>query len=144
MWHCGLLLLKGSDVHQTGSTPSEGARDAVVNEAAGERNRIIAESEAERERQINVAEGEAKAILSVAEATAESLEKIGESIEKSGGEKAMQLRIAEDYMVRFGALAKEGNTIIIPSNLADMGSMIGAATSIFTGEGRGNGRNLTS
>ncbi|MYE86550.1 MAG: paraslipin, partial [Gammaproteobacteria bacterium] len=48
-----------------------------------------------------------------------------------GGDKALQLRIAEDYLERFGELAKAGNTLILPSNLADMASMIGAATKIF-------------
>ena len=43
----------------------------------------------------------------------------------------MQLRVAEDYLERFGNLAKEGNTLIVPANLSDVASMIGAATTVF-------------
>ena len=115
---------------------SEGERDAQVNQAEGEKRRVILESEAAKQQQINEAEGEAAAILRVAEATAEGLRKVADALLSEGGDKAMQLRIAEDYLERFGALAKEGNTLILPANLTDMASMIGAATTIFqrTGE----------
>ena len=43
----------------------------------------------------------------------------------------MQLRVAEDYLERFGNLAKEGNTLIVPANLSDVSSMIGAATNVL-------------
>ena len=36
----------------------------------------------------------------------------------------MQLRVAEQYVAQFGNLAKAGNTLIVPSNLSDVGSMI--------------------
>ena len=100
---------------------------------------MILESEAAMQQQINEAEGEAQAILRVAEATAEGLKKVAEALLAEGGDKALQLRIAEDYLERFGELAKAGNTLILPSNLADMASMIGAATTIFqqTGERAG-------
>ncbi len=110
---------------------SEGDRDAKINEAEGEKRRVIKESEAVREQQINEAQGEAAAILAVAEATAEGLRKVAEALNRDGGDKAMQLRVAEDYLERFGNLAKEGNTLIIPANLSDIASMIGAATNVL-------------
>ncbi len=110
---------------------SEGDRDAQVNQAEGEKKRVILGSEAAMEQQINEARGEAEAILRVAEATAEGLKKVAEALLVEGGDKAMQLRIAEDYLERFGALAKAGNTLILPANMADMASMISAATKIF-------------
>lgn len=109
---------------------SEGDRDAKINQAEGEKRRVIMESEAAQAQQINEARGEAEAIREVAKATAEGLELVGKAINLDGGEKAMQLRIAEDYLVRFGNLAKEGNTLIVPANLTDMTSMISAATTI--------------
>ena len=110
---------------------SEGERDAKINEAEGEKQRVIKESEATKLQQINEAQGEAAAILAVAEATAEGLKKVAEALNAEGGDKAMQLRVAEDYLERFGNLAKAGNTLIVPANLSDVASMIGAATTVF-------------
>ena len=110
---------------------SEGERDAKINEAEGEKQRVIKESEASKQQQINEAQGEAAAILAVAEATAGGLKKVAEALNSKGGDKAMQLRVAEDYLERFGNLAKEGNTLIVPANLSDVSSMISAATTVF-------------
>ncbi len=109
---------------------SEGVRDAKINEAEGEKQRVIKESEAAKQQQINEAEGEAQAILAVAAATAEGLRRVAESLTVAGGEQAMQLRVAEAYVQQFGNLAKEGNTLVVPSNLTDLASMISLATTI--------------
>ncbi len=109
---------------------SEGVRDAKINEAEGEKQRVIKESEAAKQQQINEAEGEAQAILAVATATAEGLRRVAESLTVAGGEQAMQLRVAEAYVQQFGNLAKEGNTLVVPSNLTDLASMISLATTI--------------
>ena len=110
---------------------SEGERDARINEAEGEKQQVIKQSEATREQQINEAQGEAAAILAIAEATAAGLTKVADALNADGGDKAMQLRVAENYLERFGSLAKEGNTLIVPANLSDMTSMIGAATRVL-------------
>ena len=109
---------------------SEGERDAKINEAEGEKQRVIKESEAAKQQQINEAEGEAEAILAVATATAKGLHRVAQSLVVEGGDAAMQLRIAEAYVEQFGNLAKEGNTLIVPSNLGDVASMIALATNI--------------
>ena len=38
--------------------------------------------------------------------------------------------IAEQYLGEFGKLAKENNTMIIPSNLSDIAGIIASATSV--------------
>ena len=43
---------------------------------------------------------------------------------------AVHLKVAEKYVEAFGNVAKEGNTLILPGNLADMGAMVAAAMSI--------------
>jgi hypothetical protein len=48
----------------------------------------------------------------------------------AGGHEAVQLRVAEQYVHEFGKLAKEGNTLVIPSNLSDIASMITLAMSV--------------
>ncbi len=110
---------------------SEGERDAMINQAEGEKQRVIKESEAAKQQQINEAQGQAEAILAVATATAEGLRQVASSVVADGGHEAMQLRIAEDYVDKFGNLAKEANTLIVPANLSDIASMISMATSIF-------------
>jgi len=114
---------------------SEGNRDAIINEAEGEKTRVIKESEAAKQRQINEAQGQAEAIIAIADATAEGLRRVGISLIGEGGEAAMQLRIAEQYVEQFGKLAKEANTLVIPANLSDVSSMIALATKVARSNG---------
>jgi regulator of protease activity HflC (stomatin/prohibitin superfamily) len=110
---------------------SEGERDAKINEAEGEKQQVIKQSEAVKQQQINEAEGQAAAILAIATATAEGLSRVAKSLNEEGGESAMQLRVAEDYLEQFGNIAKQGNTLVVPANLADISSMIALATNII-------------
>jgi regulator of protease activity HflC (stomatin/prohibitin superfamily) len=109
---------------------SEGVRDAQINRAEGEKQQVIKQSEATRQRQINEAEGEAKAILAVATATAEGLGHVAAALNQPGGDEAMQLRVAEQYVAQFGEIAKEGNTLVVPANLSDIASMLALATKV--------------
>ena len=117
---------------------SEGERDAQINEAEGDKQRVIKESEAVKQQQINEAEGQAAAILAIANATAEGLRQVAGALREEGGESAMKLRIAEDYVEQFGRIAKEGNTLVVPANLGDISSMIALATSIVKDTGSGS------
>ncbi|HSP35105.1 MAG TPA: stomatin-like protein [Thermoanaerobaculia bacterium] len=107
---------------------SEGQRDAGINSAEGEKQQTIKASEAKKQQAINEAEGQAAAILSVAAATAEGIKKVADALKTAGGAEAMQLRIAEQYIAAFGNVAKTGNTMIVPANLADVASMLAMAT----------------
>ena len=108
---------------------SEGERDAAINSAEGQKQQVIKASEAKKQQQINEAEGQASAILAVARATAEGIRAVAESINATGGFEAVQLRVAEQYINEFGKLAKSANTLVVPSNLSDVGAMIGLAMS---------------
>jgi regulator of protease activity HflC (stomatin/prohibitin superfamily) len=114
---------------------SEGERDAQINRAEGEKQRVIKESEANRQQQINEAHGEAEAILAVAQATAEGLKQVAAALDSPGGHEAMRLRVAEQYVTEFGRLAKSGNTLVLPANLSDVGSMIALATNLVKDRG---------
>ena len=54
-----------------------------------------------------------------------------EQIQVAGGYEAVQLRVAEQYIQRFGELAKAGNTLVLPANLADVGSMLALAMNVI-------------
>ena len=114
---------------------SEGEKQSAVNVAEGQKEKVVLESEALRQQAINQAEGQAAAIISVADATAEGIKKIAEAIQSPGGMEAVQLRVAENLVEQYGKLAKTTNTMILPANFADMGSMISAAMSVIKSNG---------
>jgi regulator of protease activity HflC (stomatin/prohibitin superfamily) len=109
---------------------SEGTRDAAINTAEGVKQEVIKQSEARKQQQINEAEGQAAAIMAVATATAEGIRRVAEAITMPGGFEAVQLRVAEQYIGQFGELAKESNTLVLPANVADVGSMIALAMKV--------------
>jgi regulator of protease activity HflC (stomatin/prohibitin superfamily) len=112
---------------------SEGDRQAKINRAEGDRQEMIARSEGEKQKRINEAEGRAVEIQRVAEATAAGISKIAASINEKGGADAVNLRIAQQYLDEFGKLAKTNNTMIIPSDLADIAGVIKTASSVLKG-----------
>ena len=110
---------------------SEGERQSRINVAEGAKQEAIKTSEGEKMKRINEAQGKAEEITLVATATAAGIRSIADAIQMPGGEDAVNLRVAEQYIKEFGKLAKEGNTMIIPSNLSEVGGMVAAATSLI-------------
>ena len=110
---------------------SEGDRDSRVNRAKGLKVEAIAISEGEMTKQINEAKGKAQEIKLLAEATAGGVKLIANALNTQGGEMAANLRVAEQYVAEFGKLAKESNTMLIPSNMGDMAGMVATAMSIM-------------
>jgi regulator of protease activity HflC (stomatin/prohibitin superfamily) len=113
---------------------SEGTRDAAINTAEGMKQEVIKQSEARKTQQINEAEGQAAAITSVATATAAGIRSVADAIKMPGGQEAVQLRVAEQYIGQFGELAKKSNTIVLPANVADVGAMVALAMKLIKTE----------
>ncbi len=109
---------------------SEGRKQEQINIATGEREAFIQRSEGEKQSAINRAQGEAEAIKAVAAATAQAIQQVAQAIQSPGGMDAVNLKVAEKYVEAFGNVAKQGNTLILPGNLADMGTMVATAMSI--------------
>ena len=110
---------------------SEGQRDAAINSAEGEKQQTIKASEARRQQQINEAEGQASAIMAVATATAEGIRRVADATQAPGGDKAIQLKVAEQYILEFGKVISNADTIILPANVADVASMITTAMNVI-------------
>jgi regulator of protease activity HflC (stomatin/prohibitin superfamily) len=110
---------------------SEGERQAKINRAEGERQQAIALSEGERARRVNEAEGRAKEILLVAEAQAEGISKVAEALSGKGGLESVNMQLAQQYLKEFGNLAKTNNTMIIPSNLADVAGVLKSCANVI-------------
>ena len=109
---------------------SEGRKQEQINIASGEREAAIARSEGEKQASINRAEGQATAIVALAQASAEALRQVGAAIREPGGEDAVNLKVAEQYVGAFAQLAKTNNSIIVPANLGDMSGLIAAAMQV--------------
>ncbi len=111
---------------------SEGDKQAKINRAEGDKQEAIAKSEGEKMKRINEAEGRAQEIERVAKATANGIREIASAINERGGLDAVNLRIAEQYLNEFGKMAKTNNTMIIPSNISDVVSMVSVISKTFS------------
>jgi regulator of protease activity HflC (stomatin/prohibitin superfamily) len=118
---------------------SEGDRQARINISEGQKQEMINISQAEKQRQINEAEGKAREIELIAAATANGIETIGRAIRGDGGMEAVNLRVAEQYVREFGNLAKQGNTLILPANLSEIGSLVASAMAVVREAGPDRG-----
>lgn len=109
---------------------SEGDRQSRINRAEGIKQEAIELSEGEMQRRVNEATGHAEEIRLVANATAEGIRTIAQAIQTPGGRDAMNLRLAEQYIVEFGKIAKESNTMVLPTDLSNVASFLKTATSV--------------
>ena len=124
---------------------SEGLKIEQINLASGEREAEIKKSEAEAQAAVNAsqgekvarinrAQGEAEALKLVAQASADAIRLVADAINQPGGNEAVNLKVAEQYVDAFAKLAKEGNTLIMPANVADIGGLVSAGMSIIKGQ----------
>jgi len=56
---------------------------------------------------------------------------VADGIQAPGGYEAVQLRVAEQYITKFGELAKSSNTLVLPASVSDVGSMIALAMNVI-------------
>ena len=125
-------------------TPPQSIRDAMERQMRAEREKraMIAESEGERQSKINRAEGErqskialaegkAKEITLVAEAQAAGINAVANAINAPGGKESVNMQLAQQYIAQFGNLAKANNSMIIPSNLADVAGIIKTCSKVI-------------
>ncbi len=110
---------------------SEGERQSKINLAEGEKEQSILTSEGQKQELINNAEGLAAEIKLKADATAEAITKVAVALNQEGGEQAANLEVAKQYVSEFGNLAKENNTLIIPSDVNNVSSMLATAMSVI-------------
>ena len=109
---------------------SEGRKQEQINLATGAREAAIAKSEGEKQSEINIAEGKAQSTIAIANATAEAIAKIAQASQQQGGDTAVNLKVAEQYIEAFKNLAQTNNTLIIPSNLSDVSGMVSSVMKI--------------
>uniref|UniRef100_A0A8C0EUI2 Stomatin-like protein 2, mitochondrial n=1 Tax=Bubo bubo TaxID=30461 RepID=A0A8C0EUI2_BUBBB len=103
---------------------SEGTRESAINVAEGQKQAQILASEAEKAEQINKAAGEANAMLVKARAKAEAIQLLAAALAQQNGSAAASLSVAEQYVNAFSKLAKDSNTLLLPTNTGDVTSMV--------------------
>ena len=72
-------------------------------------------------------------LLLFALSTATGIDVVAKSIQNTGGSDAVSLKVAEQYVNAFGKLAKESNTILLPSNIENPAGFVAQAMTIFDG-----------
>src|SRR6266850_314119 len=118
--------------------------DRTFEERTHINNMVVSEldkaSAAKKQQQINEAEGAASAILAIASATAEGTRRVAEAINLPGGFEAVQLRVADHYIEKFGQLANASDTtLIVPASVGDISGMLATAMNVISRQNRGNG-----
>lgn len=114
---------------------SLGEMESKINYSEGEMAEAVNRSEGEKEKWINEAEGRAAEIRALATATAASLRKLAEALDAEGGDEALSLQLAEQYIGELRALARKDTQVILPMDLSDLDSMLGSVRSILSRAG---------
>ena len=110
---------------------SEGQRQEEINLADGEKQAAVLKSEGDKTAAINRAQGEAARIQLIADATAAALAAVAAAVSAPGGIQAANLDVAKLYINAFAHLARTNNTLIIPSNVADVGALVASAMTVL-------------
>lgn len=129
-------IAQSEGVKQEQINLASGQREADIKKSEGEAQAAVNQSQGEKVAQINRAEGEAQALRLVAQASADAIRAIAAAIQEPGGQEAVNLKVAEQYVDAFAKLAKENNTLIMPANVADIGGLVSAGLQIAKGQNR--------
>ena len=70
----------------------------------------------------------------MADASAKAIERIAAAIRNPGGVEAVNLKVAEKYIEAFAGMAKTNNTMIVPSNLGDLATLVASATKVVASQ----------
>lgn len=93
-------------------------KEAKINLSEGERQESINHSIGERQRRINISEGKAQEIALLAEAQAKGIAMVAEAINQPGGDKAIKMRLVEQFVDELGKILKGSDISVLPSEMA--------------------------
>jgi len=104
-------------------TMSGGQKEAKINISEGERIEAINLSEGEKTKRINEANGRAAEIRLMAEASAKGIALVAEAIRAPGGEQAVKMQLAEQYINELGRILQSSNVSVMPTQVAQIAAM---------------------
>lgn len=101
-------------------TLAEAERESTINLSEGERKEAINISEGDKQRQINEAHGRAKEIDILADATAEGINMIAQASVNPGGDKAIKVRLLNEFIKQTGKILATADVSVLPSEVAKL------------------------
>jgi regulator of protease activity HflC (stomatin/prohibitin superfamily) len=101
-------------------TISGGQKEAKILVSEGEMTQSINLSEGEKQKRINEANGRAAEIRLVADATAKANQLVAEALQTPGGDAAVKVQIAEQYINELGRVLDGADVTVVPQGLAQM------------------------
>jgi regulator of protease activity HflC (stomatin/prohibitin superfamily) len=101
-------------------TLAEAYKESTINLSQGERQEAINISEGDKQRQINEAHGFAKEIEILTQATAEGMNMIAKASISPGGDKAIKMRLLEQFIKQTGSILKTADVSIMPAEMAKL------------------------
>jgi regulator of protease activity HflC (stomatin/prohibitin superfamily) len=104
-------------------TISTGNKEAKINISEGERIEAVNLSEGEKAKRINEANGRAAEIRLLAEANAKGIALVGEAIKSPGGDQAVKMQLAEQYINELGRILANSDVSVMPTQVAQIAAM---------------------
>jgi regulator of protease activity HflC (stomatin/prohibitin superfamily) len=101
-------------------TLAQAEKESTINLSEGQRQEAINISEGDKQRQINEAHGHAKEIEILTQATAEGMNIIAKASILPGGDKAIKMRLLEQFIKQTGAILKTADVSIMPAEIAKL------------------------
>ncbi|WP_206486506.1 stomatin-like protein [Thalassotalea sp. G2M2-11] len=101
-------------------TLAQAEKESTINLSEGERQEAINLSEGDKQRQINEAHGRAQEIDILTKATAEGINLIAKAAAEPSGDKAIKMRLLEQFIQQTGDILKTADVSVVPSELAKM------------------------
>ncbi len=117
---------------------SEGEKESRINISKGQREEAINISKGERQRMINTSEGKSQSIEIISDATAEGLKEIAAALQLPKGRTAMSVRLAEQYVERFGEILKGSDISVLPSEIANLRGLLDSVVPALTSTHKGD------
>lgn len=112
-------------------------KEAVSIVSQGERQEVINISEGERQKRINEAQGKAQEIALIAEATATSVQRVAAAISKPGGQQAVNMKVAQQFIGQLGSVLEQAKVSVIPPELAALKGVIDTVAPQLQHQGKG-------
>lgn len=101
-------------------TLADAEKTAMFNRSSGLKTEKINISEGERQKQINESEGKALEIALIADATAYSIREVSKALSQKGGDDALKMKLAEQYIEEVGKIYETSKITIVPKELANI------------------------
>lgn len=101
-------------------TLARAEKESTINLSEGQRQEAINLSEGDKQRQINEAHGRAKEIEILTQATAQGINLIAKAASEPSGDKAIKMRLLEQFIHQTGNILKTADVSVMPSEIAKL------------------------